>query len=82
MGTHPIFESDFDCLTEMDEEFSSSSDEVEEEPKLKYRRLANDMLELLRQDSIAAFLAHERKHKFATAVKCCSATTTETLFKT
>ena len=50
----------------MDEEFSSS-DEVEEEPKLKYRRLANDMLELLRQDSIAAFLAHERFVAIGTA---------------
>jgi len=33
MGTHPIFESDFDCLTEM-EEFHDAEEEVEFEPSL------------------------------------------------
>lgn len=39
---------------------SSNDDEIEDEPRLKYRRLANDLLEILRCDSISAFLAHER----------------------
>jgi len=45
---------------EKSESSLSSDDEIEDEPRLKYRRLANDLLEILRGDSISAFLAHER----------------------
>merc|ERR1712037_188592 len=36
MGTHPIFESDFDCLTEseMDDEFAKFMSEVNDTPAL------------------------------------------------
>jgi WD40 repeat protein len=34
---------------------------------LKYRRLANDLLEILRSDSITAFLAHDRYLAIGTA---------------
>ena len=43
-----------------DEDSESDYSEIEEEPKLKYRRLGNDIVSVLRNTSIRAFVSNER----------------------
>merc|ERR1711876_114962 len=73
MGTHPIFESDFDCLTEMNEatEGQKLEDELrklkEEEKLLEelMEKLLNAKLKLKREEVAirAAILRREQEHQ-------------------
>merc|ERR1712168_909133 len=60
MGAHPIFESDFDCLTDSDEMLSSDS-EVQSTPRISQRSIADSQQSATETESEAFVLPETEK---------------------
>merc|ERR1712037_259568 len=54
MGTHPIFESDFDCLTDKKEQSSMASRKTKK-PKKRAQRATSNVFAMFGQDQIQEF---------------------------